>query len=117
MALLGAHPLCSFHQLSRVLGLAAAMATVAGAPADVPEAASAAAPADDVAELSDVSDRSGEAAGDELPPDGDCGGCVDDGAADEEEQPEEGRLSVARLVMSPISTIAQRIADRRGRRP
>ena len=52
-----------------------------------------------------------------LPPHGECGECVDDGAADAEEQPEGGRLYVAQLVMSPISTIAQRIADRRGCRP
>jgi hypothetical protein len=40
-----------------------------------------------------------------------------DSAADADEQPDGGRLSMAQLVMSPISTIAQRIADRRGRHP
>ena len=128
-----AHTRYARFQLSRVLGLAAAMATVAGAPADAPGTASAEAPAADVADVSDASSEaageataaaaarvsigSSEAANDALQPHGECEECVDDGAADEEEQPEGGRLSIAQLVMSPISTIAERIADRRGRRP
>ena len=103
-----AHTRYARFPLSRVLELAPAMARVAGAPSGESEAAPAAAPAE------------GEAPGDESPEStggapASCEECEDDDEAPADEQPED-RLSIAQLVMSPISTIAERLAERRGRR-